>query len=201
MPLCNILNVPLLLLLCIKTTGKKEKGWIFYILHMPLLCYVVKTVVPPCLTQELILQLNGQHSLSTACRLAEWSVRHYSATDRERGVLGWACLSVCVCPRSYLHNYTPDLHQIFCARYLWPWLSLPLPAYWYVTYCRFYGWRNICSFAHKLIGCLTSPPGWGSEAHSQPWAWYVAIPTAGGGCSGIPLRQWGSYVCSLRLGA
>ena len=43
------------------------------------------------------------------------------------------CLSVCVCvcvfvcPRSYLRNYTSDLHQKFCACYLWPWLG-PLAA-------------------------------------------------------------------------
>ena len=48
---------------------------------------------------------------------------YYSAPDRgaeycdER-----VCLSVCVfvCPRSYLWNYTSDLHQIFCACYLRP---------------------------------------------------------------------------------
>jgi len=36
----------------------------------------------------------------------------------ERGILRWACLSVCVClsvcPRSYLRNYTSDLHPFFC---------------------------------------------------------------------------------------
>ena len=48
----------------------------------------------------------------------------YSALDRgaeycdER-----VCLCVFVCPRSYLRNYTPDLRQIFCACYLWPWLG------------------------------------------------------------------------------
>ena len=35
------------------------------------------------------------------------------------------CLCVCVfvCPRSYLRNYTSELHQFFCACYLWPWLG------------------------------------------------------------------------------
>jgi len=28
---------------------------------------------------------------------------------------------------------------------------------------RFCGWRHICN---KLLGCSTSPPGWGSEAHT-----------------------------------
>ena len=50
---------------------------------------------------------------------------YYSAADRKRGILWWACMSVslsvclsvclclCVCPRSYLRNYTSDLHQFF----------------------------------------------------------------------------------------
>ena len=37
------------------------------------------------------------------------------------------CLCVFVCPRrSYVRNYTPDLHQISCACYRWPWLGPPL---------------------------------------------------------------------------
>jgi len=56
------------------------------------------------------------------------------------------CLCVCVfvCPRSYLWNSTFNRHQIFCARYLWPWLDPLLAAQWYVTYFRFCGWRHIC---------------------------------------------------------
>jgi len=40
------------------------------------------------------------------------------------------CVSVCLslCLWSYLQNYTSDLHQIFCACYLWPWLGPPLTA-------------------------------------------------------------------------
>jgi len=45
---------------------------------------------------------------------------------------------------------------------------------------------NVIS-AHKLTGCSTSPPGWGSEAHKQPWAWRVGIPVAGSGRSGLLL--------------
>jgi len=53
----------------------------------------------------------------------------YSAPDRgaeycdER-----VCLCVLVCPRSYLRNYTSDLHLILCACYLWPWLGPLLAA-------------------------------------------------------------------------
>ena len=42
---------------------------------------------------------------------------HYSASQWGSGVLWWACPSVCVyvfvCPRSYLRNYTSDLHYFF----------------------------------------------------------------------------------------
>ena len=34
------------------------------------------------------------------------------------------CLGVFVCPRSYLRKYTSDLHQNFCACYLWPMLPM-----------------------------------------------------------------------------
>ena len=42
-------------------------------------------------------------------------------------------------------------------------------------------------FAHMLIGCSTSPPGWGSEAHMQPRSWHVGIPIAGSGRSRLLL--------------
>jgi len=35
--------------------------------------------------------------------------------------------------------------------------------------------------------CSKSPPGWGSEAHTQPWAWRVGIHVAGSGLSGLLL--------------
>ena len=38
------------------------------------------------------------------------------------------CVYVFVCPRSYLRNYTSDIHQLFCACCLWPWLGLLLAA-------------------------------------------------------------------------
>ena len=51
------------------------------------------------------------------------------------------CLSIC--PRAYLWNHWTDLHKIFGAEPLWPWLSPPLAALWYVMYFWFYGWRHI----------------------------------------------------------
>ena len=51
------------------------------------------------------------------------------------------CLSVCVsvCRRAYLWNRWTDLHELFCADFLGPWLGPPLAALRYVMYFRFYG--------------------------------------------------------------
>jgi len=48
-------------------------------------------------------------------------------------------LSVCVCPRAYLWNCWTDLHEMFYADPLWPWLGPPLAAWRYVMYFRYYG--------------------------------------------------------------
>jgi len=56
------------------------------------------------------------------------------------------CLCVVVCPRSYLRNYTSDLHRTGCACKLWLWLGPPLAACWYVVYFRFMG---DVIFSHK----------------------------------------------------
>jgi len=41
----------------------------------------------------------------------------------KRSIVMSVSVCVCVCPRSYLRYYTSDLHQNFCACYLWPWLD------------------------------------------------------------------------------
>jgi len=38
---------------------------------------------------------------------------YYSAVDRGAEYCLFVCVCVCICPRSYLRNYTSDLHQIF----------------------------------------------------------------------------------------
>jgi len=45
-------------------------------------------------------------------------------------------MTVSVCPRPYLWNYSP-IFTDFCARYLCPWLGPPLAASRYVMYFRF----------------------------------------------------------------
>ena len=54
------------------------------------------------------------------------------------------------------------------------------------------GFVDDVMLAHKLTGCSTSPPGWGSEAQTQPWAWRVGIPVAGSGRS-VPLLAVSAY--------
>jgi len=68
------------------------------------------------------------------------------------------CLSACVsvCPRSYLRNYKSDLHQ-FLARVTHGRGSVLL---WRRSNTlRISGFVDDVIFAHKLIGCSTSPPG------------------------------------------
>jgi len=56
-------------------------------------------------------------------------------------------------------------------------------------------------FAHKLIDCSMSPPGWGNEGHTQSSAWRVGIPVAGSRRSGLLLAvraytrpQWACWI-------
>jgi len=42
--------------------------------------------------------------------------------QRSTGIVVTESVCLSICPRAYLWNYTPDLHQIFCACYLRPWL-------------------------------------------------------------------------------
>jgi len=93
----------------------------------------------------------------------------------ERGVLWWACLSVCVslcvsvCLSVHDHasRTTRPIFTNFCACYLWTWLGGPVV----VISCVFPYFRN----------CSTSPPGWGSEAHT-----YAALGLA---CRNTRCRQ------------
>ena len=51
-------------------------------------------------------------------------------------------------------------------------------------------WRRgdmLCTsgFMDDVVFASTSPPGWGSEAHTQLWARRVGMPVAGSGRSGL----------------
>ena len=65
----------------------------------------------------------------------------------------FVCLSAIISPKLYVRS------SPICACFLWPWLGPALKL-------RISGFMNDVIFAHKLIGCSTSPPGWGSEAHT-----------------------------------
>jgi len=100
------------------------------------------------------------HPLNKWRRLTSSQLHLYSATDRRtRNIV----MSVSVCPRSYLRNDISDLHEIFCPCYLWPLLG---PRRRNDTLC-ISGFVDDVIFAHKLIGCSTSPPGWGSHVRSR----------------------------------
>jgi len=58
--------------------------------------------------------------------------RFYSAPLRERSIAISLSVCVSVCPQAYLWNRCIDLHEIFCADPLWPWLDPPLAALRYV---------------------------------------------------------------------
>jgi len=81
-------------------------------------------------------------------------------------------VSVCVfvCPWSYLRNYTSDLHQFLCMLLM----AVARSLLWRRSdMLHISGFVDDVIFAHQLIGCSTSPPGWGSEAYT-----YVAVGLA-----------------------
>ena len=94
------------------------------------------------------------------------------------------CLCVCLSVLDhYLRNYTSELHQIL--------RMLPTAAA--RSFCGGVMTRDVfpvlwmTSYLHISWCCSKSPPGWGSEAHTQPWAWRVGIHVAGSGLSGLLL--------------
>ena len=74
-------------------------------------------------------------------------------------------MSVSVCPRSYLRNYTSDLNHFLHVTYgrdsilLWRRSD---------TLCTSGLWMT--SYLLISQGCSTSPPSW-SAVHTQPWTW------------------------------
>ena len=59
---------------------------------------------------------------------------YYSAPVGEQSIAISLSVCVSVCPRAYLWNRWTDIHEIFCAGPLWPWLGPPLTALRYVMY-------------------------------------------------------------------
>jgi len=73
-----------------------------------------------------------------------------------------------------LLHYTSDLHQILCACYLWPWLGLPLAAYWYVMYFQFYGWRRVAHMWRLLFVIIFKE--WTSSTRVRSTALCLELP-------------------------
>jgi len=113
-------------------------------------------------------------------------------------------VSVCVfvCPWSYLRNYTSDLHQFLCMLLM----AVARSLLWRRSdMLHISGFVDDVIFAHQLIGCSTSPPGWGSEAYT-----YVAVglarrntrcrqPTLGTTADNCTGGNTGGGVCGLWL--
>lgn len=65
----------------------------------------------------------------------------YSVPDRGRQSIMMSLsvsVGVFLLPRSYIQNYTSDLHQHFYACYVWLWLGPPLATWHHVMYFRFF---------------------------------------------------------------
>jgi len=90
------------------------------------------------------------------------------------------CLSVRVCVCLCVCLYTiisPELHVRSSPSFL---CMLHLDVTWSSSdgalICYVFPVLWMTSYLHISWGCSTSPPCWGSEAHTQPWAWRVAMP-------------------------
>ena len=115
---------------------------------------------------------------------------YYSAPDRwaEYIVMSVSlcmCMCLCVCLSAIISS--SELHvrssPIFC--------KLPMavarPSSGVVVIRYVFPVLWMTSYLHISWGCSKLPPGWGSEAYTQPWAWRVGIPVAGSGRSGLHL--------------
>ena len=98
---------------------------------------------------DMFGRANVHHTVCHRCVLHCY--RYYSllrpgtgADYCDQPVCLYVSLSVCVCLSASISlNHWTDLHKIFCADPLWPWLGPPVAALWYVMYFRFYGWRHV----------------------------------------------------------
>jgi len=101
--------------------------------------------------------------------LHHWLIYNFFSLLCPRIVMS-VCL--CVCPRPYLWNHTSGLvHVMAVSRFFFSGIVI---GYIFVVL-----WMT--SYLQISWSCLMSPPGWGSEAHTQAWAWHIGIPVAGSG--------------------
>jgi len=89
---------------------------------------------------------------------------NYSATDRgEEYCVERVCLCVCLSVRDHLFGTTRSIFTNFYACYL----AVSRSSSGGVVICYVFPLLWMTSCLHISWGCSTSPPGWGSEAHTQ----------------------------------
>jgi len=98
--------------------------------------------------------------------VTELLISHYSVSDRGAEYCNErVCVCVCLCViRSYLRNYTSDLHHFLCLLSM----TVARSSSGGVMICYVFPVLWMTSYLHISWGCSTSPPGWGSEARTQP---------------------------------
>jgi len=107
----------------------------------------------------------------------------------ERGVLWWACLSVCVCVcLSVRDRISGTTRPIFTEFFMHVTYGRDSALLWRrIVICYLFPVLWMTSYLHISWGHSTSPPGWGSEAHTYLALRLARIPVAGSGRSGLLL--------------
>jgi len=96
------------------------------------------------------------------------------------------CVCACVCPSVIISRSTCPIFTYFFVHVTYGRGSVFL--WWHSEILHISGFVYDVVFAHRLIGCSTLPPGWGSEAHMYAaLSLACRIPVAGSRCSGLLL--------------
>ena len=105
---------------------------------------------PLCHHARIVVMLTRHAIMQAACVSSVITSRFFLLTAEYCNERVCLCVQLCMClsaiVSSELHEYTSDLHQIFCACYLWPWLGSVLAAQWYAMNFRF---MDDVIFAHE----------------------------------------------------
>ena len=141
-----------------------------------------------------LVKVKGCYALNSIGQCASC----YPGPDRDAGYAMNVYLCLCSSVNDHIFRATRLIFSRFfvhvsCSRGL-------VLLWWHSDTLRISGlWMT--SYLHVRWGCLTSPLGWGSEAHMQPWACHILIPVAGSGCSGLLLavRAYWAAVGALSI--
>jgi len=106
----------------------------------------------------------GSLSVNAVCRSVDWSLLRPARGAPSIVMSVSVCLSVCVCLSAII---SPELHVRFPQNFFACQHGRGSVLHWRRSdTLRISGFVDDVIFAHKLIRCSTSPPGWGSEAHT-----------------------------------